>query len=815
MAEIPLNLLLEKLSDFLIAEASLLRGVSDELGKIKLELESMQAFLRDADRRRVSGDEELKTWVRQVREAAYETEVFLTEFVYRMPAAPQSRGFKSLILRTVRLPKKIYYKHRFATRLQEISASVAEIAARRNRYNLNRIEEGTGLHDANEGWKPSIETAIFQEEDGIVGMKKEFDLILKWLLEGDERLAVISVTGMGGLGKTTLVSKAFKHSEVKKEFNCFAYVSVSQTPRITELIRSIIKQLLESNMNTAPDHLATMDTRDLRQLIEEAWELFHKKAFRNGPCPSNLESLALRMAEKCEGLPLAISALGSLFMFPEDHLIKLKQLIRLWVAEGFVKERVGMTMEEVAEEYVKELIHRSMLLVANVNDYGRLKACRMHDMMREVAISLSRNEDFSLACDAPDARQLFQFRCIAMYDDSREIVESTDKNSSHLRSVIVFNNNKETPFFVSLHKMVSSFRFLRVLYLKGAQIERVPNELVELFNLTYLNLAKTGITELPKSFGKLRNLLTLDLRETKVEKLPVAIGKLQKLRHLLCFQTDDSGYRSFHFWKFCQFPRELCNITSLQSLKGIEAEGETIRQIGKLVQLRNFCIAKVRASDGIELCGSIGKMKNLVKLAIIGISEEETLELEALSSSPPSLLQKVELIGHLKKVPQWLASLTNLASLWLNRSRLREEEGERDGFLSTLQALPNLVKLDLLQAYDGQKLLFKEGWFPKLQQLLLIDLTELRQLVMEKGAMPCLQKLVLLSCRELKVAQGIEHLPTLQELYLEEIPAELVDSFRGSRNKNEDEDGDKVAKLPMIRHAWKSGEGKWNTETIE
>ncbi|KAL6009191.1 hypothetical protein ACLOJK_022418 [Asimina triloba] len=62
-------------------------------------------------------------------------------------------------------------------------------------------------------------------------------------------------------------------------------------------------------------------------------------------------------------------------------------------------------MEEVAKEYVKELTHRNRLLVANVNDFGRVKACRMHDMMREVAISLSHKEDFSLTCDAPDAGQ--------------------------------------------------------------------------------------------------------------------------------------------------------------------------------------------------------------------------------------------------------------------------------------------------------------------------------------------------------------------------------------------------------------------------
>ncbi|KAL6209928.1 hypothetical protein ACLB2K_020867 [Fragaria x ananassa] len=45
----------------------------------------------------------------------------------------------------------------------------------------------------------------------------------------------------------------------------------------------------------------------------EAWELFSRKAFssnHNEACPSELESLAWELVEKCEGLPLAIVALG-------------------------------------------------------------------------------------------------------------------------------------------------------------------------------------------------------------------------------------------------------------------------------------------------------------------------------------------------------------------------------------------------------------------------------------------------------------------------------------------------------------------------
>ena len=54
-----------------------------------------------------------------------------------------------------------------------------------------------------------------------------------------------------------------------------------------------------------------------------------------------------------------------LSVFPEDYLIKRMKLIRLWIVERFVEEKQGFTMEEVAEEYLNELVNRSFLFVIN------------------------------------------------------------------------------------------------------------------------------------------------------------------------------------------------------------------------------------------------------------------------------------------------------------------------------------------------------------------------------------------------------------------------------------------------------------------
>jgi hypothetical protein len=56
------------------------------------------------------------------------------------------------------------------------------------------------------------------------------------------------------------------------------------------------------------------------------------------------------------------SRLKSYFLYfagmPENLIFNAKRIVRLWAAEGFLKAKMGKTMEDVGETYLKELISR-------------------------------------------------------------------------------------------------------------------------------------------------------------------------------------------------------------------------------------------------------------------------------------------------------------------------------------------------------------------------------------------------------------------------------------------------------------------------
>lgn len=67
MAAGAVGFLLTKVDSLLVEEGRLLIDVQKEVQEIKDELESIQAFIGDADAREEE-DEEVKTWVKQVRQ---------------------------------------------------------------------------------------------------------------------------------------------------------------------------------------------------------------------------------------------------------------------------------------------------------------------------------------------------------------------------------------------------------------------------------------------------------------------------------------------------------------------------------------------------------------------------------------------------------------------------------------------------------------------------------------------------------------------------------------------------------------------------
>ncbi|XP_068305451.1 disease resistance protein RPM1-like [Pyrus communis] len=901
------SLLIGKIAAILENEASSVAAVRDEVDELKLELISMKSFLIDAEGKELRTEGE-KTWVTSVRDLTCDAENVIDEFLYHIYDQQSAAPFAKWLYKTIYFPKNLWFRHGIAKKLQKITKKIKAIPERNERYGVSTIE-GTSSDSVPRWVKNKAESSLYIMEDELIGIEDKKQMLMGLLMNGEENEMVVSVVGMGGSGKTTLVANTFINENVKRHFDCYAWITVSQTYVIEDLFKNLIKQFHQGRKEEVNERLDSMSYKELLEMLStylkskrylvvlddvwdiklwqeiripllnrhhgsrimlttrkkdiafysfevesrsfeieplennEAWELFSKKAFstyENKSCPPELESLAWKLVAKCKGLPLAVVTLGGLMsskrsslewrsvynslnehltnhpmlepmssilllsfnnlpnrlkpcflycaLFPEDYLIKRKRLIRLWIAEGFVEPSDEVTPEEVAEGYLAELIARSMLQVEIRNEAGRPKECKMHDLLRVLALSTSKKEKFGAAYVGRGIVDKAEIRRMSIQTTEREIDSCT--GMSELRSFLVFGALKRLP---------SGFKLLRVLDLENAPIDRFPDELVFLFNLRYLNLKGTLIEELPESIGRLRNLQTLNIRDSKIKALPKAIYKLLNLRHLIMYRyTGD--WEGFRYVNGTKAASDLSKLQKLQVLSCVESDGNIIKVIKNMTQLRRIGITNVKASDEMDLCGSLQKFKLLHYLFLMASDEEEFLRVNALHSPPPDL-QTVILVGKLEQVPLWFGSLHNLTCIYLHWSRLEED------LLPHIQALPNLGRLMLYNAYVGERLCFSGG-FIKLKSLTLSNFPLLNSIAIEKGAMPNLEVLFIKNCMELKtLPQGIEFLAKVERLMLAHVPVQLIESVKGGMDQL------KVQHIPDI-HLYYNIQNRWCYERL-
>ncbi|MFS8025715.1 putative P-loop containing nucleoside triphosphate hydrolase [Helianthus anomalus] len=97
----------------------------------------------------------------------------------------------------------------------------------------------------------------------LVGLDHDAELIRDKLVEDQKKLDVVSIIGMGGIGKTTLATKVFNDGYVQHHFHIRVWVTVSQTYDK----RAVLIQILES----IPDQLNLEKDSDsqLREMVHK------------------------------------------------------------------------------------------------------------------------------------------------------------------------------------------------------------------------------------------------------------------------------------------------------------------------------------------------------------------------------------------------------------------------------------------------------------------------------------------------------------------------------------------------------------------
>uniref|UniRef100_A0A0E0DA62 Uncharacterized protein n=1 Tax=Oryza meridionalis TaxID=40149 RepID=A0A0E0DA62_9ORYZ len=529
----------------------------------------------------------------------------------------------------------------------------------------------------------------------------------------------------------------------------------------------------------------------LRGLNEaESWDLFCMWAFRHTEdqtCPLRLERVARQIV-------------GSIF--PEDYMIHGKWLSRLLIAEGLVEPRKNMTLEEIATEYIEKLVDRCLLQVVRRDKLGRIWQLQMHDIVRELAISISEKEGFCMIYTSKEAHTSVvgcEPRRLSVhenYDRVQQII-----NAQRIRSFYPYQLDSDYSVMSNVQWVSTSARYLKVLELSNIPITTLPRDIGSLFNLHYLGLRRTKVKQLPESIDRLQNLRTLDIYLTEIGKLPSGVTRLRLLRHLIAGKAEATYFGLADVYSGVQMPNGTWQSLDINVFTGISASNKLVEQLTKLTQLRSLKLSDVKSTHYAKLFASISKMRLLQSLLIETANRDECVSLEALNPAPHHL----ELLFMKGKLHE---SVIGCHLFEVNRLSLRELNLQNSRLsidpLPSLSNFCNLTLLGLFNTYSGESLLFQAGWFPKLQTLTLAELQNVNSIVIQEYSMPNLYNLALICLKNLEyLPQGMEFLKSVEEFNLVGMHHKFMEDVQAGSSY------EKVKHIPVVDY-FDQSKGRWD-----
>ncbi|KAL3726809.1 hypothetical protein ACJRO7_031673 [Eucalyptus globulus] len=352
-------------SSFAFREIQLLCGAKDELQSLKDTVETIQSVLLDAEKQQWHNDQ-VRTWLKRLKAVFYEVQDLLDDVATEDLRRNVTSGNK--ISKEVRV---FFSKSNQLVNCLKVANKIQEL-----RKKLDRIKSDNKFHFERHLSEATVaigrrRTAhSFAREEEIIGREDNKNEIIAHLFDSSsiESVTVVSIVGMGGLGKTALAKLVYNDDKVKSYFELRMWACQGDTEIFDEEL--VIKEILKSAQDPGMRNLQDIENKSKEQLQQLLRNVLEGKKYLlilddlwNEDRLRWLDFRSLRMGGSC-GSKILITTRSRLVEQATDaksasHVLQGLSNDKSWdlfkkMAFGDGEESLDLKLEEIGRDIVKK-----------------------------------------------------------------------------------------------------------------------------------------------------------------------------------------------------------------------------------------------------------------------------------------------------------------------------------------------------------------------------------------------------------------------------------------------------------------------------
>ncbi|CAG7895923.1 unnamed protein product [Brassica rapa] len=222
MAEALLPFAVERLWNLLVRETERFQGVEEQFKGLKDDVDMLRCFLKDAEAKK-HASEMVRNTIKDIKEIVFDAEDIVETFLLKKELGESSSSsLKTFAYVTVKSIVLGFDMKPIRKRISKVICKMQNLGVQKVIVNEEYMQS---LQVKEREMRQTFPTS---DEDHLVGLERSVERLVGYLVEEDSS-QVVSITGMGGLGKTTLARQVYNHETIKSHFlGGLAWVCVSQ-----------------------------------------------------------------------------------------------------------------------------------------------------------------------------------------------------------------------------------------------------------------------------------------------------------------------------------------------------------------------------------------------------------------------------------------------------------------------------------------------------------------------------------------------------------------------------------------------------------